>query len=374
MATTWNAIYLGKLTAVLDPTEGNDVPENAGNSTGPNAFVGRTFGSATTPLYNQIYSVQAVNNRAPDNVLNNNNNGAGTPDQIRVDLNGDGTPETYTYDAAAGYNVTVTFYDGSTATLAVPLFQTTTGETFIAPSLTAATNTTLASKAIVSIRLNSFNSTTPPSQLQVDRPVVDFACFAAGVMIATPAGEVAVETLAVGDMVLTVDHGPQPIRWIGQASIDLAAQPDLRPIRIRAGALGEGSPVRDLLVSPQHRVLVRSRIAQRMFGAPEVLIAARQLVGLDGIAPAEDLDTITYVHFLCDDHQVVWSDGAQTESLFTGAQALRSVGPAARAEILAIFPELATAPAGEPARPLIPGARGRALARRHGRNALALLG
>lgn len=303
--------------------------------------------------------------------MNTNNLGLGTQDQIRVDLDGNGTPETYTYDAVSGYNATVTFYDGTTANLSLPVFQTTTGETFLAPSLTAATNTTLTSKAIVSVRLNSTSNTT--SQLQVDRPVVEFACFAAGVMIATPSGEVAVETLAVGDMVLTVDHGPQPIRWIGQASIDLAAQPRLRPIRIRAGALGDGSPVRDLLVSPQHRVLVRSRIAQRMFGAPEVLIAARQLVGLDGIAPAEDLDTITYVHFLCDDHQVVWSDGAQTESLFTGPEALRSVGPAARAEILAIFPDLETLAAAEPVRPLIPGARGRALARRHGRNALALL-
>lgn len=88
MPTTWNAFYLGNIPTAMDPTEGNTTVENAG-AAGPNGFLGRTFGSQTSPLYDQIYSVQAVNNRAPDNVLNTNNIGIGTPDQIRVDLNGD---------------------------------------------------------------------------------------------------------------------------------------------------------------------------------------------------------------------------------------------------------------------------------------------
>ncbi|MDT9702188.1 Hint domain-containing protein, partial [Streptomyces sp. P17] len=89
----------------------------------------------------------------------------------------------------------------------------------------------------------------------------------------------------------------------------LAANPHLRPVRIRAGALGAGVPARDLVVSPQHRVLLRSGIARRMFGASEVLVAAKQLLALDGVELASDLDSVTYVHFLFDRHQIVQSEG-----------------------------------------------------------------
>src|SRR5690606_24870473 len=114
----------------------------------------------------------------------------------------------------------------------------------------------------------------------------------------------------------------------------------LRPIRIRAGALGNGTPSSDLVLSPQHRVLVRSRIAQKMFGATEVLVAARQLLLLDGIDIATDLTEVEYFHMLFDRHEVVISNGALTESLYTGAQALQAVGKAARDEIFTLFPQL----------------------------------
>lgn len=78
---------------------------------------------------------------------------------------------------------------------------------------------------------------------------------------------------------------------------------------------------------------------------------------------------MTYVHFMFDRHEIVWSNGAQTESLFTGAEALRSVGPAAREEIFALMPELqdglAEAAGFTPVRPLVPGRLGRKLAQRH---------
>ncbi|SIT76993.1 Hint domain-containing protein [Pontibaca methylaminivorans] len=202
-------------------------------------------------------------------------------------------------------------------------------------------------------------------------------CFASGTLIATPGGEVAIEHLRAGDIVLTRDSGPRPIRWIGSRLLDqstLAASPHLRPVRIRAGALGPGQPRADLVVSPQHRILVRSIIAERMFGAAEVLVAARQLVGLDGIDIAADLTGIRYHHMLFDRHEVVISNGAETESLHTGRQALLSVGPAARAEILAIFPELRQ-PDHQPrgARLLVPGSRGRRLAARHAKSRHALV-
>lgn len=202
-------------------------------------------------------------------------------------------------------------------------------------------------------------------------------CFAAGTMLATPHGEVAIEDLREGDLVLTRDHGAQPIRWIGKTVIGaarLAVSPQLRPIRIKAGALGDNSPATDLVVSPQHRVLVRSKIAQRMFGTSEILVAARQLLQLDGIDIAGDLAGVEYFHMLFDRHEVVVSNGAETESLFTGPQALKALGRAARDEIFAIFPELRDAGAViEAARPMVSGRKGRKLALRHAQAGRALV-
>ncbi|TKW64883.1 MAG: Hint domain-containing protein, partial [Paracoccus denitrificans] len=173
------------------------------------------------------------------------------------------------------------------------------------------------------------------------------------------------------------DGGPQAIRWIGTRHLDaatLADNPKLRPVRIRAGALGEGLPQADLIVSPQHRMLVRSRIALKMFGAMEVLVAARQLCQIEGIDVADDLDSVTYVHFLFDAHQIVWANGAESESLFSGVEALRSVGPAAVAEIFAIFPELRDRTELPPsARELVSGRLGRNLVVRHCQNRKPLI-
>ena len=206
---------------------------------------------------------------------------------------------------------------------------------------------------------------------------VDVTCFARGTRIETPRGPVAVQDLRPGDLVLTRDRGAQPLRWVGSSRVDggtLASTPRLRPIRIRAGALGQHAPAQDLLVSPQHRILVRSKIAQRMFGAAEVLVAAKQLVLLDGIDVAEDLAEVEYFHLLFDRHEVVISNGAETESLYTGPQALRSVGPAARQEILDLFPQLLDeAFVVEAARPLSSGRMGRKLAMRQAQQGRALL-
>lgn len=199
-----------------------------------------------------------------------------------------------------------------------------------------------------------------------------FPCFTVGTLIETPHGAVAVETLAVGDLVLTADHGPQPIRWIGRRRFDrrkLAENPALVPVRIRAGALGPDLPGCDLLVSPQHRIMLRSRIARRMFGANEVLVAAKQLLLTEGVDLADDLAAVDYVHILFDRHEVVQANGTPTESLYLGPQTLQTLPAAAIAEITAVFPELADrlhAPEG--ARLLASGRQARKLAHRHAQN------
>ena len=179
--------------------------------------------------------------------------------------------------------------------------------------------------------------------LQADTSAIVAPCFTSGTLIMTTTGEHPIETLCVGDRVRTMDHGSQPIQWIGGRSLNaalLAANPKLIPIRISAGALGANLPEQDLLVSPQHRVLVRSHIAERMFGSREVLVPANKFLTLDGINIAWDITEVTYWHILFDDHQIIWSNGAATETLFTGPEAIKSLTPEARTEIRTLFPDL----------------------------------
>ncbi|WP_052265300.1 Hint domain-containing protein [Ruegeria sp. ANG-R] len=168
-------------------------------------------------------------------------------------------------------------------------------------------------------------------------------CFAAGTLIDTPIGPVPVETLRPADMVLTADNGSQPIRWINTRKFckaQLEAATNLKPVIIRANALGKGYPASDLTVSRQHRIMVRSRIAERMFGCPEVLVPAVKLLDLPGVFVDAEADGVTYVHFLCDNHEVVFANGQPSETLLLGDQACETLGADALEEIRAIFPDI----------------------------------
>lgn len=228
--------------------------------------------------------------------------------------------------------------------------------------------------------LNGGNGALLSSTLMGSDSGAAVPCFTRGTMISTQRGAVAIEELREGDMVLTGDNGLQPIRWIGSRKLSqaqLQAKPNLRPIRIREGALGQNTPSRGLLVSPQHRVLVRSKIAQYMFGTLEILVAAKHLREIDGIDIAEDLAEIEYFHMLFDRHEIVYANAAETESLYTGSEALKSVGLAAREEIFALFPELRnrgrSGERSESARPMGNGKAARKLATRHAHHKQPLL-
>lgn len=201
-------------------------------------------------------------------------------------------------------------------------------------------------------------------------------CFTPGTAIATPSGERRIEELRAGDPVLTADHGAQRLLWVGRRHLDAAVldlAPNLRPIRVAEGALGPGLPRRELLLSPQHRLLVRSAIAERIGGAPEVLVAVRHLVGLPGIAPARELRSICYLHLLFTRHELVIANGALSESLYLGRQALHGLARPARNEVFALFPALRdTHLPPLPARPLLSGRAARALVARHARHNRAL--
>ncbi len=170
----------------------------------------------------------------------------------------------------------------------------------------------------------------------------EVVCFARGTLLTTDFCQMAVEDLAVGDQVETLDNGLQTIRWIGARdldAVDLARYPNLLPIKISAGCLGFGTPQRDLFVSPQHRMFIASDIAKRLFDSSEILVAAKDLLGLDGVETVT-VSAVEYFHILFDEHQLVFANGAVTESLYTGPCALKALPPKSVKEIFTLFPDL----------------------------------
>lgn len=206
---------------------------------------------------------------------------------------------------------------------------------------------------------------------------VGLACFTRGVLIDTQDGPRAIETLQVGDAIETSGNATQEIRWIGRRLVsraEMQANPNFYPVRIMAGALGAGLPERDMLVSRQHRMLVRSKIAERISGTSEVLVAAIRLTALPGIFVDTDVEEIEYFHLLFDRHEVIFAEGTPSESLFIGPEALRAMSAQARAEICGLFPEVSNLDyAPEPARMIPAGKTQKHLVRRHVKNNMPLL-
>ncbi|MEO1639183.1 MAG: Hint domain-containing protein [Pseudomonadota bacterium] len=202
-------------------------------------------------------------------------------------------------------------------------------------------------------------------------------CLTADAMVDTSRGPRPAGQIQTGDKVICAENGPQPVlrvfkRKIGLA--EMATDERLRPVCIEAGALGLGLPRQALRVSRQHRMLARSVIAERMFGEDEVLVAAHQLCALPGVYVDQSAEQVTYVHLLFDKHQVIYANGAPTESLFPGTEAQRSLPAEAVEELRLIFPALVDDMSVLSSARLIPaGTRQRQLIARHAKNAKPLL-
>jgi len=164
-------------------------------------------------------------------------------------------------------------------------------------------------------------------------------CFTPGTMIRTLGGARAIETLKVGDMVLTRDSGMQPIRWIGKTTV--AGTGSFAPIRIREGAVP--GLTSDLLVSPQHRMLIEGYRAELLFGTREVLASAKHMVD-NKYVTTEECAEVTYIHMLFDQHEVVFANDAATESYHPASYSLGGICPEAREELFALFPDLRSMP------------------------------
>lgn len=167
-------------------------------------------------------------------------------------------------------------------------------------------------------------------------------CFTPQSLIMTKRGLVPAGDIREGDLLVTRDHGYQPVNWIGRQALsreELARRTHLAPILIRRGALGDGIPERDMMMSPQHKMLWISAACSVSFGDPEVFVAAKHLTYLPGIEPIVP-DRVIYLHFLFDQHEVVLADGAWSESFNPGRNVITGMDKDQSTELLELFPDL----------------------------------
>ena len=329
--------FLGNLTET-DTTEGNFNTENA------NAILG---------TYSKPPIVEITNFDEDDDgaIRDDEDNPAG--DYMNYDAGAGSTSQFL--DSTVYYNASVLLGDGSTISMTLMVMQTQNGDTF-AVDLNG--DDELENQAVQSITLNSvhtdgfggyFTSSTINGASTV--------CFCEGTLIATPNGEVPVEQLNVGDLVHTLDHGSQPVIWI---TTTIVPNPGKNaPIIFPPGSLGMNAPAHALKVSPQHRMLVRSKIAQRIQGSSEVLIAAKDLLCLKQVKKSLSFVQTKYVHFACQNHEIVYANGAEAETLLLGPMAAKTLAPSALQMLKDQNPKT------EPARPIIGGPEARDLLRRH---------
>lgn len=190
-------------------------------------------------------------------------------------------------------------------------------------------------------------------------------CLTSEVPVRTPLGYRPCHKLRPGDLVWTLDHGYQPVRWIGQAKMPaalFAAEPKTRPILLRRDALAPGVPLADLYLSRQHRVLLRSKVADHMVGEDEVLIPAIQFATSEIAEIDNNPPDLIYMHLLFDRHEVIDASGALVESLMLGPQSSEALTLGQFRDAAGHrLPRALYGCAKTPARPLLTGKQARAL-------------
>lgn len=250
-----------------------------------------------------------------------------------VDQNNDGDIDRFNNDRVNGSDVQSS-WPGDTVTINVPGIGniTYTGITFYLANgqrvFTPTDGQVLRSGNFVSSSFVNTEGNVDAAGGELGPP-----CFTPGTLIATPNGDRPVEEIEVGDLVLTLDAGPQPVVWAGQRTLQGTGA--LAPILIAEGTFGNRRP---LLVSPQHRILIAGWRTELHLGTPEVLVAALHLVD-DRSVRRMPCDSVTYVHVMLPAHHIIFAEGAPTESLDPSGDLART-DRAIRAEVLEVFPEL----------------------------------
>lgn len=193
------------------------------------------------------------------------------------------------------------------------------GDTIVLPtgeSITLNPDGTISASATNAMGTTTFSYTITDGSSSTDVAFVTLstvACFTAGTMIAVPGGQRRIESLEPGDLVTTLDHGPQQVRWVGR-SLRRATGADA-PILIRnCDLLGEG----ELRISSNHAVLVREPHAELNFGTSEVLVRAKDLIGMANVSREETGRPVLYLHLLLDRHEIVIANGIPAETYLPG--------------------------------------------------------
>lgn len=284
-----------------------------------------------------------------DVVDQNNNNLINRFNNDRID----GSDITQSYP---GDSVTVIDKDGNTVTVTGTTFYLADGRQVFTPT----DGSTLTTSTLVNTSWSSSQGSMPVSNLGPP-------CFTPDTMIQTALGVRKVQDIRAGDLVMCQDKGLVRVRYVRRRLLSrahLETYPNHAPVQIRAGALGPGVPSRDLTVSPQHRILIRSAIAERMFGVPEILVPACQLTAVPGVFQRAVDRPVRFIHLLLDHHGIVMADGAPTETLYLGHETRKMLS---RAEIAKIEAVSATSNiwAMQPARLFVRGKRLKRLVDRH---------
>lgn len=168
-------------------------------------------------------------------------------------------------------------------------------------------------------------------------------CFTPGTMIMTPNGTRDVASLTEGDMVQTADHGSAEVLWLGSRRVSgarMKVTPSLLPVRLRSGALGRDVPDAGLLVSPDHKMVLRGPQAQALFNCDEVLVAARDLVNDHTIIRDHSLPDVTYIHMMLPRHEIVFANGVPTESFHPAMADMSAMDEIEEGRIYDRLPEL----------------------------------
>lgn len=303
-------------------------------------------------------TLDAYGRAHPDGVINDNLYGTAprlpTPQESATYDLGSGAvtstlEETYYYSGTVTYlDGTTEYFDGQTPQTSLTVAHLSDGALFLTIRDDQGA-TWLNDKRIAEIDLQNVTRDAFDTFGATARDNMSFVCFAGDTLIETNAGPRPARELRAHDLVKTLDNGYQPIRWIGKRRVS-GRLAETTPVLIKAGTLGND---RDLRVSPQHRMLITSAQAQYLFGNNEVLVRAKDLV--DGtcvrFAPCDSID---YVHFLLGEHEIVFAEGALSESFLPGPQGIGSLNRSMQDEIFKVFPGLRKrANAVESARPLL---------------------
>ena len=336
MGVTYSSvIHLGNYPD-LDPVEGNNSAELQSN------LIGSYFDSSD-PAHDHIATILSIDANEDHEIQGDRFGGAET---IQYDV-GSGLVTTV-LDFAATVQVDIAFDPASGEPNYVGIggiIQSAEGDLFLVmidDDFGLGANS-LDDFPVVSISVTSVVS-SGQNQNKLASDDQDFVtCFARGTQIQTSLGTALVENLNVGDLVQTAQCELQPVRLILKTAVSarqITQNAKLRPVKILAGALGQGIPSRDLWVSRQHRMLASSPLVRRIFHCAVVFIPAIKLTALPGIFVDDQLTNVEYFHIVLDEHHVIFAEGAPTESFHAGAFALDALSEAAKDELTTLFPKL----------------------------------